>query len=58
MFCYVVYDGFIIVLIVNVMKNDVDIYLEVGCDEVLVKLIDKYVFEKVLVSYLNIEKDS
>ena len=52
------YDGPIIALTANVMKTDVDTYIEAGCDEALAKPIDKDALEQVLVSYLHIEKDS
>lgn len=52
------YDGPIIALTANVMKDDVNTYLQAGCDEALAKPIDKDALESVLVSYLNIEKDS
>ncbi|MBB1424292.1 response regulator [Pseudoalteromonas sp. SG43-7] len=52
------YDGPIIALTANVMKHDVNTYLQAGCDEALAKPIDKDALESVLVSYLNIEKDS
>ena len=52
------YDGPIIALTANVMKTDVDTYIEAGCDEALAKPIDKDALEEVLVSYLHIEKDS
>jgi len=52
------YDGPIIALTANVMKHDVNTYLQAGCDEALAKPIDKDALESVLVSYLNIEKDT
>ena len=52
------YDGPIIALTANVMKTDVDRYIKAGCNEALAKPIDKSALEQVLVSYLNIEKDS
>ncbi|MDN3379983.1 MULTISPECIES: hybrid sensor histidine kinase/response regulator [unclassified Pseudoalteromonas] len=52
------YDGPIIALTANVMKHDVDTYLNAGCNEALAKPIDKDALENVLVRYLHIEKDS
>ena len=52
------YDGPIIALTANVMKHDVNTYLQAGCDEALAKPIDKDALESVLVTYLNIEKDT
>jgi len=52
------YDGPIIALTANVMKHDIDTYLNAGCDKALAKPIDKGELESVLVKYLNIEKDS
>lgn len=52
------YDGPIIALTANVMKHDVDTYINAGCDKALAKPIDKAELESVLVKYLNIEKDS
>ncbi|NMM42307.1 hybrid sensor histidine kinase/response regulator [Pseudoalteromonas arctica] len=52
------FNGPIIALTANVMKDDVNTYLQAGCDEALAKPIDKDALESVLVSYLNIEKDS
>lgn len=52
------YDGPIIALTANVMKHDVDTYINAGCDKALAKPINKDELESVLVKYLNIEKDS
>ncbi|MGO2479338.1 MAG: ATP-binding protein, partial [Pseudoalteromonas sp.] len=52
------YDGPIIALTANVMKYDVDTYINAGCDKTLAKPIDKEELESVLVKYLNIEKNS
>ena len=52
------YDGPIIALTANVMKHDVNTYLQAGCDQALAKPIDKDALENVLVTYLSIEKDT
>ncbi|MDE3272893.1 hybrid sensor histidine kinase/response regulator [Pseudoalteromonas sp. G4] len=52
------YDGPIVALTANVMKNDVDAYLEAGCDKALAKPIDKVQLEQTLQQYLSLERDS
>lgn len=51
------YDGPIVALTANVMKNDVDAYLEAGCDKALAKPIDKMQLEQTLQQYLALERD-
>ncbi len=50
------YDGPIIALTANVMKQDVAIYLEAGCDQTLAKPIDKQALEHTLEKYLSLQK--
>lgn len=52
------YDGPIVALTANVMKNDVDAYLEAGCDKALAKPIDKVQLEQTLQQYLALERDN
>ena len=52
------YDGPIIALTANVMKNDIDTYLAAGCDESLAKPIDKQELENTLEKYLSLQHDS
>lgn len=52
------YDGPIIALTANVMKHDVEIYIEAGCNEALAKPIDKKELEFTLEKYLSLQKIS
>lgn len=52
------YDGPIIALTANVMKQDVDTYLAAGCDATLGKPIDKAELGAVLLEHLQIEDTS
>ncbi|SFC75921.1 hybrid sensor histidine kinase/response regulator [Pseudoalteromonas denitrificans] len=52
------YDGPIIALTANVMKHDVDTYIEAGCNEALAKPIDKKELEFTLEKYLSLQKIS
>lgn len=52
------YDGPIIALTANVMKQDVDTYLAAGCDATLGKPIDKAELGSVLLEHLQIEDAS
>ena len=52
------FDGPIVALTANVMKNDVDSYLEAGCNQALAKPIDQHQLEQTLQYYLALEKPS
>jgi len=52
------YDGPIIALTANVMKHDVETYIEAGCNEALAKPIDKKALEFTLEKYLSLQKIS
>lgn len=52
------FDGPIIALTANVMKQDVDAYLDAGCDRALAKPIDKQELELTLQHFLALEKTS
>ncbi|CCQ09885.1 FIG00952397: hypothetical protein [Pseudoalteromonas luteoviolacea B = ATCC 29581] len=52
------YDGPIVALTANVMKQDVDTYLEAGCNATLAKPIDKSALGDVLVKYLQIQQEN
>ena len=52
------YDGPIVALTANVMKKDVDAYLEAGCDKALAKPIDKQQLEITLQQFLALERSS
>ncbi len=52
------YDGPIVALTANVMKQDIDTYLAAGCDATLAKPIDKRLLGEVLVEYLQLQENN
>ncbi|ATC95701.1 hybrid sensor histidine kinase/response regulator [Pseudoalteromonas tunicata] len=52
------YDGPIIALTANVMKNDIDTYIAAGCNQSLAKPIDKQELENALEKYLSLQHDN
>ncbi len=52
------FDGPIVALTANVMKNDVDAYLEAGCNKALAKPIDKSQLEQTLQQFLALGRSS
>lgn len=52
------YSGPIVALTANVMSHDIETYIKAGCNKTLAKPINKNALERVLVSYLYLEKDA
>jgi signal transduction histidine kinase/CheY-like chemotaxis protein len=52
------YDGPIVALTANVMKQDIDTYLSAGCNATLGKPIDKAELGTILLDYLQVEESS
>ncbi|WP_462159025.1 ATP-binding protein [Pseudoalteromonas sp. GB56] len=52
------YDGPIIALTANVMKHDIDRYLQAGCNKALAKPIDKEQLEHTLATYLSLQQEA
>lgn len=51
------YDGPIVALTANVMKQDIDTYLNAGCDATLAKPIDKRMLGEMLVQFLQLQEN-
>lgn len=51
------YDGPIVALTANVMKQDIDTYLKAGCDATLAKPIDKRALGETLVQFLQLQEN-
>lgn len=51
------YDGPIVALTANVMKQDIDTYLQAGCDATLAKPIDKRALGETLVQFLQLQEN-
>ncbi|KZN65605.1 ATP-binding protein [Pseudoalteromonas luteoviolacea] len=52
------YDGPIVALTANIMKNDIDNYLAAGCDATLGKPIDREKLGAVLLEFLQVDNDN